>query len=96
MRNNKQYGFGVVEAILIIVIIGVLGFIAWRVYDSGMLGGNGEPAKSQKNEESAEQSKTNEPPEVNNEEDLEAAEQYLKDTDVEGETDTSEMDAALQ
>lgn len=95
MRNHEQRGFGVVEIILIVVIIGVLGFIAWRVYDSGMLGGENEPKNSQQ-KEPAEQTKTEEPPEVNNEEDLQKAEQYLKDTDVEGETNTSEMDAALQ
>lgn len=30
--NKKQYGFGVVEIILIVAILGVLGFVGWQVW----------------------------------------------------------------
>lgn len=33
-KNNSQSGFGVVEVILIIVILGIIGFTGWRVYEA--------------------------------------------------------------
>ncbi len=34
MRKLQQQGFAIVELLLILVIVGIVGFVAWRVIDA--------------------------------------------------------------
>jgi Tfp pilus assembly protein PilE len=83
MSSNKQGGFGLVPIVIIVAVLGLLVFAAWRIYDNRQ-----QPA--------AEQTQTQETaPEVNSANDLQAAEDYLNQQDIDGELDTSELDETL-
>lgn len=34
MQKNSQSGFGVVEVLLLLIIVGIIGFTGWRVYEA--------------------------------------------------------------
>lgn len=85
-RQNKSLGFTAVEGILIIVVAGLIAAVGWYVYKTRTT----EPAQTTTTEQS------DGVPQVNSAGDLANAEQYLKDTNIDSELDTAEMDAAIQ
>lgn len=80
-RNNT--GFSAVEAVLVLAVVGLLAFGAWTFYQT-------------RQQDVAEQQQPSQPPEVNDSGDLEEAEDYLRDSDVEGELDTTAIDETLE
>ncbi len=46
INRSRQSGFAVVELVLILVIVGIIGFVAWRVIDAS---GDADQASSQTN-----------------------------------------------
>ncbi|MBA2279048.1 hypothetical protein H0V99_01220 [Candidatus Saccharibacteria bacterium] len=82
--NNKQSGFAAIEALVIVLVVGVLAFAGWKVYDSR---NNSAPATTASNSDST--------PAVQKADDLDAANDYLNDQDIDSKLDTSEIDAAL-
>lgn len=73
----KQKGFGIVEVILFVVIIGLIGFVVWRVWDARSLyESTGENNTSYPQQDTV--------PPVNNKEDLEKIEKQLDDTQLDG------------
>ncbi|MDZ7744199.1 MAG: hypothetical protein U5K77_00345 [Candidatus Saccharibacteria bacterium] len=86
MRNNQQ-GFSAIAIIAILVVVAVVAFAGWRVYDAQENGTESTPEVTSQERTPA--------PEVSDSQDLEEAESYLKDIDVDSELDTSEIDEAL-
>jgi len=84
MSNKFQRGFGVIEVILIIAIFAVIAFIGWRVYTSQTSAPENQAVVS------------NETPKVETASDLQKAEQYLSESDIDKELDTSEIDSVLE
>lgn len=74
---KKQNGFGAVEIVLLIVIVGLIGFVIWRVMDArNLYESTGENNMSNPQE-------VNVPP-VTNKKDLEKVEKQLDKTSIEG------------
>ncbi|CAN5663182.1 hypothetical protein BH23PAT1_BH23PAT1_2750 [soil metagenome] len=86
MKKNNQEGFSAVAGLLVIVVLALIGFAGWRVL------GNQEANNTEQTTSSEQQ---NDAPEVNDEQDLEEAENYLDDQDIDGELDTSDIDQSL-
>ena len=83
----KQNGFSAVELILVLAVVGLLGFIGWRVYEQNR---SIPEAPAAANTES-----TEEVPAVESAEDLDKAVDTLNDQDIDSELETSEIDEAL-
>lgn len=81
MATNK--GFGVVEVIVAILIIGLIAFIGWRVWDA-----NSVSDSSQSTSQSGEGTATD----VKSDNDLDKAVDTLDTTDIEG-TESQDLDA---
>jgi predicted negative regulator of RcsB-dependent stress response len=83
-KQIKQAGFSAVEFILVIAVLGLLGFIGWRVYDAN------KPV-----ENDTTQTEVSDEP-IEKAEDLEAEADALNNQNIDEELDTSEIDAALE
>ena len=84
MKNkpNLQGGFSAAMVILVLVALGVVGYIGWKVYDAN------KPVES-------DSSTTTESDEIQSSDDLEATSDELNSHDIDAELDTSEIDATL-
>lgn len=87
--NKDQRGFGFVETILSIVVLGVLGFVIWTFYQKQNDG------TSSNNNSSGQVQSENNAPEINESKDLKKAENYLNNTDIDKQLDTKEIDESL-
>lgn len=88
MKSIKsQAGMGVVEVILVLSVLGLAGFIGWRVYEAN----KSEPVSSSQNQTSEDNV-----PAIQRAEDLDTAVDTLNSQDIDGQLDTSEMDEALE
>lgn len=91
MSNSKlgQKGFSAVEGVIILVVVGLIGLVGWYVYTT--------QSKQQDSQTSAPATSQSEDkvPEVNSSGDLQAAEEFVNETDVDKALDTSEIDSAL-
>lgn len=86
MRSKDQRGIAHVGLVVVLVLLlAIVAFAFWRVQD--------QPA-----EETTEPttSETQESDEIENGEDLEAAEEELQETDIDGELNVEELDSTLQ
>ncbi len=84
--RNKQHGFGIIETILVLVIVGLIAFVGWYVYNAqqeGTTNGTSQDAQSES------------VPEVNNSSDLEEAEEFIESKDVDKQLDTGEIEESL-
>lgn len=88
MSRNNRLGLTRLKILLLVVVIAVVGLVGWKFYEKQQQPANN-PGTTQVE---AEQS---EPPEVNSANDLKEAEDFVKDTDIDGQLDTTEIDAAL-
>lgn len=86
MSSNKQFGFSLVEVLIVVALVGLVGVVGWKVYDNGESTNNTTPAASQSKDTV---------PAVNNASDLKASEDYLNSQDIDKQLDTSEIDSAL-
>lgn len=86
MRNRNTDGFSVVEIVLVVAVIGLLGFGVWTLYQT---------EQSQQETATPQASQVAQPPEVNSADDLGKAEKYLEESDLEQDLDTSEFDDVL-
>lgn len=84
--NKMQKGFTVVEAVILIAIVGLVGVIGWKVYDNSRA----------KDNVATTTTATDEVPTVTSASDLIDAEDYLNKTDIDSELSTSEIDEALE
>lgn len=87
MTRNNQQGLAHIAAIMVVVVIAVIAFVGFRVYNQNQDNGTGVSTQEQAQ---------NEPPEVNNSDDLEEAENYLNEQNVDEELDTGEIDSVLE
>jgi len=87
--NNNQRGFGIVEGLLIIVVVGLIGLAGW-VFVQRQDDKNNSPGQLTEQAQPQDQ-----PPQVNNSEDLEKAENYLNDKDIDSQLNTTEIDQTL-
>jgi|GEM_PF-2555905 competence protein ComGC len=84
MRSKlNKHGFAFVELLLIVAIIALAGFFVVTIMNRD-------------DTVNTDQTTTEQTPEVNNSEDLNEAEQFLDNTDIDSELDTSEIDQALE
>jgi hypothetical protein len=83
MNKLNQRGFSAVEAILILVIVGALGFIGWRVYDM----------QADKSNDSSQASDNDRP--LDSVDDLDSEADELNSQDIDQELETSDLDASL-
>jgi prepilin-type N-terminal cleavage/methylation domain-containing protein len=84
--KSHQRGFSVVEIIIVVVVLGLIGFIGWRLYDSTK---NKSTDMTQTDETSLRA------PEVKNNEDLQKAEDFVNNIDLDTTLNTSEIDSSL-
>ncbi len=82
-QRNNQFGFSIVEVLLVLVVIGVIGFAGFYVL-------NKQDNKSDPNQTVPE---TSQQEEINNADDLQTSEDNLNDINVD-ELDITELDAA--
>jgi len=94
--TNDKRGFSLLEGLVLLVVVGMVGFAGYYVYDRSQddaTQANQTGTSSQT--ENSTGSSDDGTPEVNGSEDLDAAQQYVEATDVEASLSTSELDAAL-
>jgi prepilin-type N-terminal cleavage/methylation domain-containing protein len=84
--NNK--GFSVVEILIVVAVVGLIGFVGWKVYDNRQ-------SDNSKQQASTEQQDADAVPAVNGTSDLKESEDYLNSQDIDKELDTTELDEAL-
>ena len=84
--NSNQKGFSAAHLLIGLVVVGLIGFAGWRVYDS-QNSTNDQPASVVQEEDSV--------PQVNSASDLNEMESYLNSQDIDKDLDTSELDEAL-
>ena len=80
--KEDQFGFHVFEMLLIAVVLGLIGFLAFTVIDG----------REDANSNATVPANTQQAAEINNEQDLQQAEDTLDDINLD-ELDTSELDA---
>lgn len=86
MKNN-QTGIAHLGLILTVIVLAVIGFAGYNVYK------NNQDPSSHDSTDTIQQ--TDEIPQVNNADDLEAAEDYVNSADVDGQLNTTEVDSSL-
>lgn len=79
--KSRQDGFTLIEGLIIVAVVALLAFAGWRLYEARV-------------DEQADVA-TEEYPAVESQEDLGEAENFLMDTDIDDELDTSELDKAI-
>jgi type II secretory pathway pseudopilin PulG len=87
MKRN-QSGFGLVEVILLLVIVGLIAFVGFRVWQANQddFLGTDTTSNQQQSNESA--------PQINDAEDLDKAEDTLNNTDIGGNSE-KQLDSEL-
>ncbi|MBW3568885.1 prepilin-type N-terminal cleavage/methylation domain-containing protein [Candidatus Parcubacteria bacterium] len=88
--NKNQKGFGIVEILLSLVVLGVLGFVIWTFYQKQNDGNS-----SSSNNSNGQAQPENQAPQINESKDLQKAENYLNNTDIDKKLDTTEIDNSL-
>lgn len=83
--NKNHYGFGAVEVILILAVLGLVGFLGWRLYE----------ANKAPEVETANSTTSDDVPAIEKAEDLDAAADTMHNQKIDEALDTSEMDEAL-
>ena len=86
MNKLKTAGFSAVEVLVVVVLVGIIGFVGWKVYDNGKTSNTATTAPTQQDDV----------PAVNSASDLDKAEDYLNDQDIDKQLDTSEIDSTLE
>jgi hypothetical protein len=81
--SDRTKGFAIVELLLVLVIVGIIGFVAWRVIDATS---DVDQASSQTNSSTTPVGTS--VPAVNKSSDLTALQKQLEDTQVEDSTTT--------
>lgn len=87
MNNyNSQKGFSVLVALLMVVVIGAVGFAGWQVY-----------SKQQSNKDAASQTDlpSNSSPTLNNAQDVDNAQKNLDSANINSDLDSSSIDSDL-
>jgi len=91
MNNISKKGFSIVEALIVLVVVVLVGFLGWALYQNLQ--------SDQPNDETLTTTETSSGssavPEVNNESDLRETEKFLNETDIDGDLDASAIDKAL-
>lgn len=87
MSRNNQRGIAHLGILLLVVVVAAIGLVGWKVYEKQQTANA--PATSQTETEASDV------PQVNSASDLKEAEDYVRNTDVDGQLDTTEIDAAL-
>jgi hypothetical protein len=82
MKNVRQRGFAVVELVLILVIVGIIAFVAWRVIEAT---GESDSANNQVEDTVVVPEKAKE---VDKSSDLDTVDKQLDDTKVDDDTTT--------
>lgn len=90
MYRSRQGGFTAVETILIVATVTVIAFVGWRLYE--VYG----PQQQHQATTETPVAETDETPAIRNSDDLQGAEDYLHETDIDGELDTNEIDATFE
>lgn len=92
MKNLKtnQYGFHVVEFVLIAVVVIGLGFAGWRVYEANNT--DETPVSTEQTADPQAKLDSTEAPEINSAEDLDAAEATLNELESNEVLDESQFD----
>lgn len=86
--RNNQAGFSIVELGLVVVLIAIIGFVAYRFYDS--------QANQQTTEQSSTSNDVKPAPEINDSDDLNTAETTLDQTDPGSSTaDTNQLNGEV-
>lgn len=87
--HSNQKGASAVEAFLLFVIVALIGLVGWYVYQA-------QPETAVNDSSSSSQTASSDPvPQIQNEDDLKEAEEFLNSSDLDKELDSSEIDAAL-
>lgn len=81
MRSKNTNGFSLVEVVLVIAVVGLLAFGAWTLYQT-----------EQQDVAEQQQPQSSQPPEINDSSDLAEVENYLQESNVEEELDTTVID----
>lgn len=79
----RSRGFSLVEVVLVVAVVGLLAFGAWTLYQT---------EQQQDVVKQPQQTQSSQPPEINDSGDLEKAEDYLQESDVQEELDTTVID----
>lgn len=79
----RSKGFSLVEVVLVVAVVGLLAFGAWTLYQT---------EQQQDVVKQPQQTQSSQPPEINDSGDLEEAEDYLQESDVQEELDTTVID----
>jgi predicted negative regulator of RcsB-dependent stress response len=90
---RKQSGFSVVELLLIIVVIGILVFVGYFVYNKQRE--NKATSSSQSQDQSVTEAEVKEPPQVTTAKDLDTVDKALDDTSLDEDPDSRQLDAQL-
>lgn len=96
IRNN-QSGFSAIELVIILVIVCVLGFVGYSVYDRQQNNTSDTGSNQQASEQSSTASDVKPAPEINSTSDLDTASDTLEQTDPSGSnnTDAGQLDNEL-
>jgi len=87
MSSYKQSGFGMVGLLIVLVMVTLVIFAGWKVYESNS-------NKDDIDSNSLQRTDSNNEP-IRNQEDLNKASEDLNGQDIDAELDTGEIDAAL-
>lgn len=89
MKSYSQKGFSAVEFVIIALVVAVVGFVGYTVYDRQ------QNDKAASTVESSQATDVPAAPEIKNTDDLQAAEAVLDQTDTSNSADSSELDKQL-
>jgi prepilin-type N-terminal cleavage/methylation domain-containing protein len=88
--RTSQAGFSVVELIIVLVVVGLLGFTSYSVNKQHS------DKTAKKNTAASQSSTTSSVPTINSTSDLDKAEAALDQTDIDSSNDSSQLDSQLQ
>jgi prepilin-type N-terminal cleavage/methylation domain-containing protein len=87
--NQEQKGFSIVEVLVVIVILAIVVFVGMRVLNS-------QDSSDVSNDANSAQQAEQDVPVIIENSDLEQAENFVNETDIDQSLDTSEIDQALE